>query len=303
VAYSLFWDNVGEDLPAALQGGDGLLFADPQLVAFSADQDCTDDQPWPDAGSPLIDAGDPALSDPDGSRSDIGAFGGPDADTDVFVDEDGDGWTAASDCDDDDPTIHPDAEERCDGVDNDCDGTIDVGATDGSTFYADGDDDGYGVESQTIQACEAPEGYAELPGDCDDSLATVHPDAPEICDAIDNDCDQEVDESAEGWWPDADGDGYGDENAEPVQACTPGDGLTDNGLDCDDTDAAIHPAAEDAPDDGIDSNCDGIDGVATPDPNADEDLKVGASCGCATGPGPAPWLLLLPALAVARRRR
>jgi hypothetical protein len=30
-----------------------------------------------DAASPLLDAGDPALSDPDGSRSDIGAFGGP----------------------------------------------------------------------------------------------------------------------------------------------------------------------------------------------------------------------------------
>ena len=31
------------------------------------------------AGSPLIDAGDPTLLDPDGSLSDIGSFGGPTA--------------------------------------------------------------------------------------------------------------------------------------------------------------------------------------------------------------------------------
>jgi hypothetical protein len=30
-------------------------------------------------GSPAIDAGDPSIKDPDGSRSDMGLFGGPDA--------------------------------------------------------------------------------------------------------------------------------------------------------------------------------------------------------------------------------
>ncbi len=35
-------------------------------------------------------------------------------------------WTAG-DCDDSDPAISPDATERCDNVDNDCDGVIDEG--------------------------------------------------------------------------------------------------------------------------------------------------------------------------------
>ncbi|MCA9615893.1 MAG: putative metal-binding motif-containing protein, partial [Myxococcales bacterium] len=46
------------------------------------------------------------------------------------VDRDGDGrgegCSAGPDCNDDDPTQH--ADERCDGVDNDCDGIADEGA-------------------------------------------------------------------------------------------------------------------------------------------------------------------------------
>jgi len=42
--------------------------------------------------------------------------------------------------------------------------------------------------------------------DCDDTRASVHPGAPDVCDGLDNDCDSPVDEIAHGpsgivgWW-------------------------------------------------------------------------------------------------------
>jgi hypothetical protein len=71
-----------------------------------------------------------------------------------------------------------------------------------------------------------------------------------------------VDDNANGctdWYPDADGDGYGDGGMAPVCACSQFQGTTDNGFDCDDTDGNINPDAEDIPDDGIDQDCDGVD--------------------------------------------
>ena len=50
-----------------------------------------------------------------------------------YVDADGDGFPEEDDCDDGNPAINPSAEEVCDGADNDCDGTVDVDATDGIT--------------------------------------------------------------------------------------------------------------------------------------------------------------------------
>jgi hypothetical protein len=124
-----------------------------------------------------------------------------------FEDADGDGWgrgagaevgcrgpqgwvDVAGDCDDGDPTVHAMAEERCDGVDSDCDGVVDDNPSDGFWVYQDADADGWGDEARAELACGLFTGWSTEPGDCDDRDGEVHPDAEEICgDGVDNDCD------------------------------------------------------------------------------------------------------------------
>lgn len=119
--YNLFYGNtadVGGDLSAA--PGIGNVTADPRLVAWSDDGDADNDVLVPRPGSPLIDAGNPAELDPDGSRADIGVTGGAGA---AWPDADGDGVGAGLDCDDADAGAYPGAtEEGYDGRDQDCDG-------------------------------------------------------------------------------------------------------------------------------------------------------------------------------------
>ncbi len=178
------------------------------------------------------------------------------------------GTTAdSSDCDDSDADINPDAEELCNGVDDDCDGDTDADATDESTFYADGDGDGFGDASDSTEACETPSGHVVDDEDCDDTDADINPDADEICDEVDNDCDGDIDDDDDSldtstttsWYSDADGDGYGD-SAESTRACEQPSGYVSDSSDCDDANDEIHPDADEVCDE-VDNDCDGdIDG-------------------------------------------
>ncbi|MEC7984706.1 MAG: putative metal-binding motif-containing protein [Myxococcota bacterium] len=180
------------------------------------------------------------------------------------IDDDNDGFTEnEGDCDDTNRNVNPDAEEVCDGIDNNCDDVIDIGASDEQTFYADMDGDGFG-SNDSLQACEAQDGYVSNNLDCEDDDEDINPDADEVCDGIDNDCNEDIDEEDEGilstelstFYRDFDGDNYGNQN-EPIELCEVEDGYVSNDQDCDDGNDAINPDADEVCD-GIDNNCNNL---------------------------------------------
>lgn len=133
---------------------------------------------------------DPAVWYADGDGDGHGDF-----DATAEACEQPEGYVAfPSDCDDGDAMVNPDELEACgDGVDNNCDGATDDTGEGAGTWVFDGDGDGYG-DGDRVEACDAPVAYVAAGGDCDDDDHLVHPDATEICDGVDNDCDGGVDE-------------------------------------------------------------------------------------------------------------
>ena len=246
---SLDYDDFFENTPGHLDGtqtetGANSLDTDPLLMDYTLDGNCGNDNHFPQISSPLVDAGDATLFDPDGSRSDIGAYGGEHADADLFVDADADGWIVMWDCDDNEPLAYPgNTEVPYDGIDNDC--------LDGDACDLDGD----GFDATVCGG-----------SDCDDTSATINVNADEVCDGgIDNDCDGAVDDAdssldtatATLYYTDADGDGYGGLGDAGTWLCEVASGYATTQTDCNDLNAAVNPNATEVCDGGIDNNCNG----------------------------------------------
>ncbi len=180
------------------------------------------------------------------------------------VDGDGDGYTGDVDCDDANAAINPGADEICNGLDDNCDGIVDEDAVDAPTWYADADSDGFGDAARPSSSCSQPDGDVSDAMDCNDADPAISPGAPELCaTTADDDCDGVANEDdaadATPWYLDGDADEYGDAGSAPTLACDAPDGYVGSSDDCDDSNATIHPYADDACDDGIDGNCDGRD--------------------------------------------
>jgi hypothetical protein len=127
--------------------------------------------------------------DPRGRPTDDSGVVTPTDDSNPIDDADGDadGSPDDVDCDDGNAAVNPDADELCNGIDDDCDGTTDVGAVDALMLHADADGDGYGADP-LVAMCDPAAGIA-VGGDCDDANASVNPAAcDDPHDGHDGDC-------------------------------------------------------------------------------------------------------------------
>jgi hypothetical protein len=251
-------------LKEPVEESDDIVVQDLDGDGYEGDEDCDDSD-----ASINIDA----LEVCDGIDNNCDGAVDEDVLNTFFMDQDEDGFGSdddvaeaceapqgyvpnGSDCNDEDALIFPGATEVCDDIDNDCNELVDDGL--GLDLYVDSDNDGFGDEDQPVDGCIEQVGTSFISGDCDDSDPAVSPDAVEVCDGIDNNCDADIDEGVGNtYYFDNDADGFGDLNSSTYE-CTRPDGSVENSGDCDDTDSMISPAASEVCDGGIDNNCDGL---------------------------------------------
>ncbi len=182
-------------------------------------------------------------------------------------DPDGDGYGIGEeclglDCEEGNADVNPEAIEECDGFDNNCNGLVDEAGA-GPSWHADNDDDGAGSIDDFIQACGPTDGYALPEGsDCNDEDPDIFPGAIDLCDGVDNDCDEDTadgnDEELVGGACDGPDD---DRCAGGTTECIDGELLCTEGPE------------------GTREMCDGIDNDCDPStPDGSEDPRLGEAC-------------------------
>lgn len=169
------------------------------------------------------------------------------------------GYTIAQsilgDCDDSNAAVNSLAIEVCNTIDDNCNGEINEGVV-FNDYFEDMDNDGFGFGA-ALNACEQPVGYVSTNSDCDDMNTNINPSASETCNALDDNCNNLVDEGVQTtFYVDSDSDGFGSDAA--ILACTQTAGFALVNGDCNDNNGFISPNATESCANAFDDDCDGL---------------------------------------------
>ena len=164
LSHNGFYGNVSGHFSDGVEASD-TVEEDPRVALYSQDGVLENDRLVFLDGSPYRDAGDPEILDPDGSRSDLGANGGPGA---QWIDDDGDGYSTGFDCDDQDPEVFPGAEDPAyDGLNQDC------------GWGSDFDQDGDGEDALDYGGSDCDDTNPQVQETCGEELDTGEPSVEE----------------------------------------------------------------------------------------------------------------------------